>query len=34
MPTLPNGMPMFAPGFPFPSQNQGNQQPPPPGHRT
>jgi protein NRD1 len=34
MPTLPNGMPMFAAGFAFPGQNQGNQQPPPPGHRT
>lgn len=31
MPMLPNGMPMFPPGFVFPGQNQ---QPPPPGHRT
>lgn len=28
---LPNGMPMFPPGFIFPGQNQ---QPPPPGHRN
>jgi protein NRD1 len=29
MPTLPNGMPMFPPGFVFPGQTQ---QPPPPGY--
>ncbi len=39
MPPLPNGMPMFPPGFSFPpgfpgqNQSQTPQQPPPPGHR-
>jgi protein NRD1 len=33
--TLPNGMPMFPPGFVFPGQPPAQpQQPPPPGHRT
>lgn len=31
IPTLPNGMPMFPPGFTFPGQNSTMQQPPPPG---
>lgn len=36
MPTLPNGMPMFPPGFAFPGQplSQTPPQPPPPGHRN
>ncbi|KAL2066584.1 hypothetical protein VTL71DRAFT_2655 [Oculimacula yallundae] len=33
MPTLPNGMPMFPPGFTFPGQPAPSQ-PPPPGHRN
>lgn len=32
IPTLPNGMPMFPPGFAFPGQGVG--QPPPPGYRS
>lgn len=31
LPTLPNGMPMFPPGFVFPGQTATPQQPPPPG---
>ncbi|KAI9742454.1 MAG: hypothetical protein M1818_003988 [Claussenomyces sp. TS43310] len=31
LPTLPNGMPMFPPGFTFPAQSSAMQQPPPPG---
>jgi protein NRD1 len=36
LPTLPNGMPMFPPGFVLPGQQSQSQppQPPPPGHRT
>lgn len=34
LPTHPNGMPMFPPGFVFPGVTTQPQQPPPPGHRS
>jgi len=33
IPTLPNGLPMFPPGFAFPQPQNTPPQPPPPGHR-